>query len=393
MFVFPDMNKSFNMYTALVQEFHRNGHQVRAVGPALRGEKTRVQTEAEVQVLRVKTLPLKNVPHFLKGLSNLFLPYQYQRAIKKYFPAEVYDLVVIPTPPITLVDLASSIKKAQGSKVYLMLRDIFPQNAVDLGFMKKGGLIYRYFKGKEKKLYQVADHIGCMSQGNIAFIKKNNSGVSENKLHELKNFQISYQPSEANPNEIRQKYDLSDKFVVVFGGNMGKPQQLENVLELAQRCSEYSDVVFLLLGEGVRMRTLEKEIEALKIKNIRIQGTIPKQDYQNLISVCDLGLISLHKDFTIPNIPSKTLDYFNVGLPVLASIDRVTDYNQVLEEAGAGLWSFAGDHEQFKKNFDTLYQNKALRLQMGKNGRKYFEQNLTPDLAYKTIIQRLNQHQ
>jgi glycosyltransferase involved in cell wall biosynthesis len=97
----------------------------------------------------------------------------------------------------------------------------------------------------------------------------------------------------------------------------------------------------------------------------------------------------LHQNFTIPNIPSKTLDYFNVGLPVLASIDRFTDYDKVLEDAKAGLWSYAGDHQAFKNNFNLLYQNESKRKQMGINARDYFINYLTPEIAFQTVANKI----
>jgi glycosyltransferase involved in cell wall biosynthesis len=103
-----------------------------------------------------------------------------------------------------------------------------------------------------------------------------------------------------------------------------------------------------------------------------------------------VGLISLNERFTIPNIPSKTLDYFNVGLPVLASIDRATDYNVILDEASAGLWSYAGNHDSLMRNFESLYNDPELRRRMAQNGRDYFIRHLTPDKAYNTIINSLN---
>lgn len=387
MFAFPEMNKSFNMYTTIVEEFIKNNNDVVIVAPGK--EKTKLINEAGVDVLRVKTLPIKNVPNFLKGVSNLLLPFQFRKALKKNYSNKIFDLIICPTPPITLVDVVAAIKKKNNPIFYLILRDIFPQNAVDLGFMKKNGLLHRYFRGKEMKLYKTADHIGCMSQGNIRYLIGQNPEIETEKLHELKNFQKLYKGTFNKDPHLRRKYSLDEKFVVVFGGNMGKPQQLENVLELAKRCQEYPDVLFLLLGEGLQMKKLSELVNEQNILNIRIQGTIKKNEYQDLISTCDLGLISLHKNFTIPNIPSKSLDYFNVGLPVLASIDNATDFGIVLTEANAGLWSYSGDHKKFKKNFDLLYRNPELRNKMGKNGREYFEKFLTPEIAYNTIISKI----
>jgi glycosyltransferase involved in cell wall biosynthesis len=375
------------MYTALVEQFYDHGHQVDVVAPAGEPNKSELRRENGIRVLRVKTLPLKNVSIYVKGISNLLLPFQFKRAIKKHFQDAKYDLIIIPTPPITFADLATNLKKKHDARLYLMPRDIFPQGAVDLGFMKKGSAVYRYFRSKEKKLYRQSDYIGCMSPGNIKYIQKNNSFVPKDKLHELKNFQIKYKGF--GHNDLIKKYGLKGNFTVIFGGNMGKPQQLENVLTLAEKVSEYPDVFFLLLGEGVAMQKLKKNIEERKIKNIKIHSSISKQEYQDLLTVCDIGLISLNQNFTVPNIPSKTLDYFNVGLPVLASIDKATDFNEVLEEAKAGLWSYAGDHEKFKENFDKLYFDKPLRKEMAENGRKYFHKYLTPDIAYRTIMEKI----
>lgn len=390
MFVFPDMNKSFNMYTTIVEEFARNGHNVFVIAPASSREATGVNIEKGIKVLRVKTLPVKNIPVWMKGISNLLLPWQFKKAFKNYRQPTDYDLIIISTPPITLAGLASELKKKYRAKVYLILRDIFPQNAVDLGFMRKGGIIYRYFRSAEQRLYCLADRIGCMSRANVEYIKKNNPEISKSKIHVLENFQIPFVTDKHKAPEIISKYDLENKFVAVFGGNMGKPQQMENVLHLAKQCSELPDVIFILLGEGILTGKLRAEISERSISNIRLLDILPKTEYQSLLSICDVGLISLHENFSVPNIPSKSLDYFNVGLPVLASIDRSTDYGQLLNESGAGLWSYAGDHEGFKRNFDVLYRDKALRKKMGENGRAYFMKHLTPDIAYKTIISSLN---
>lgn len=387
MFAFPDMNKSFNMYTTLVEEFVNHGHEVTVLAPGK--EKTGVYEENAIPILRVQTLPIKNVPNYLKGISNVLLPYQFERALNKFYKGKSFDLIISATPPITLVDLAAKLKRRFGAKFYLILRDIFPQNAVDLGFMKNRGLLHLYFRRKERTLYAESDFIGCMSQGNIEYVKKHNPDVSIEKLHELKNYQKPYKGFGSNTNLLKEKYGIAGKFVVVFGGNMGKPQQLENVLALAESVLPFQDILFLLLGEGLQINKIEAEANAKGLTNIKIQRTIPKQEYQDLLSVCDVGLISLHKDFTIPNIPSKALDYFNVGIPVLASLDRATDFGKILDENECGLWTYAGEHEIFKQKLIQIYSNKELKELLGMNGKKYFMRNLLPEMAYSSVITKL----
>ncbi len=385
MFSFPHMDRSHNMFTTLVEHFYKAGHDVMVVAPGLDNSPTKLGEESGVSVLRVKTLPIKNVHHYIKGLTNIFLPYQFKRSIRKFLANRSFDLIISATPPITLVGVIAAMKRKHQAKFYLVLRDIFPQNAIDMGFMKKDGVFHQFFRKKEIRLYAEANHIGCMSEGNVEYITKNNPEIDRAKLHILENFQRPFAPPSV-PINLRSEFQLEGKFVVVFGGNMGKPQQLENVLELAYRCTEYQDVVFLLLGEGVHMERLKTISQNRGITNIRMQSTIPKSKYQQLISQCDLGLISLHEAFTIPNIPSKTLDYFNVGLPVLASIDRCTDYGNLLDQSKAGLWCFAGEHEKFKLLFDRLYKSNELRKEMGENGHSYFQDHMASAIAYQKVI-------
>lgn len=387
MFSFPDMNQSFNMYTTLVREFHRHGHEIVVVAPG--NKKTGVYQEDKIDVLRVKTFPLKNVIHYLKGFSNLLLPLQYYRALKKFYPSMYYDAIITQTPPITLTDLVSKIKRISRAQVYLILRDIFPKNAVDLGFLRKSSLLYKFFRAKEKLLYQIADHIGCMSEGNIRYILEHNPEVNHNKLHELKNFQIPFNASNDSAEDLRKRYDLIGRFVVVFGGNMGKPQQLENVLRLALSVQDYSDIMFLLIGEGVEMKRIERMVKEKDITNVIIKSSLPKNDYQALLSVCQVGLISLHINFTIPNIPSKSLDYFNIGIPVLASLDYATDFGKIIDDNKLGFWAYADQPDRLKERLLVLYKNEDLRKELGKNARTYFLKNLTPQIAYNTVYERI----
>ncbi len=95
-------------------------------------------------------MKLFNVGLLQKGLANLLLPFQYKKALKRSGLNLNYDLVIMPTPPITLAFLAKWFKRYYRSKIYLILRDIFPQNAVDLKMMSNKSLVYKYFRKKEK---------------------------------------------------------------------------------------------------------------------------------------------------------------------------------------------------------------------------------------------------
>lgn len=386
---FPDVSKSTILYTDLVQEFHKKGHDILVLAPAMDKKDTGLRLEGGVKVIRVATLPLFNVGAVKKGIANVLLGKQYKKALKANKIKMDFDLVIMPTPPITLTKTASWIAKKSGAKLYLILRDIFPQNAVDLKMMKEGGAIHSYFRKKELELYDVADSIGCMSPANVNYVKEHNPEMDHSKLHLLPNWEnlpTYKEASVSSTEELLNKYGIKDKFIVIFGGNIGRPQKMENIIDLAKKCQEIDDIVFFIIGTGTEKQKLSNLVNELKLPNVILENRIPKADYNNLLNLSQVGLISLSEDFTIPNFPSKILSYFGNKKPVLASVDLQTDVGLLLEETNSGLWAEAGKTEMLKEKLLELYNNKDLRITMGENGHKYMKENLLPENAYNTII-------
>ena len=164
-----------NIYCDLLREFDKNGHNVYCISPVERRYKVKTHCEENGKLLKLKIGNTQKTNIIEKGISTLLIQGQFVKAIKKYFKDVKFDLVLYSTPPITLGKAVKFIKKRDNAKSYLMLKDIFPQNAVDLGMMKKTGLksvLYKYFRKKEEKLYKMSDKIGCMSPANVEFLLK-----------------------------------------------------------------------------------------------------------------------------------------------------------------------------------------------------------------------------
>jgi glycosyltransferase involved in cell wall biosynthesis len=384
MIAYPNVARNTNMYTDLTSEFLRNGHDVYVAAP--HNNATLMNIEEGIKVLRIKTLPLFNTSFIKKGIANILLPYQYKNSIKRYFKDIYFDLVITPTPPITFIATISFLKKKNHAKIYLILRDIFPQNAKDLGIIKNP-IIFNYFRRKEKKLYRIADSIGCMSQKNIDFVYAHNKKVDLKKLHLLPNWT---RVNEINSSDIciRSRYNLINKFVAIFGGNFGIPQKIEFLIEVAEKL-EKKDIIFLFVGEGTEKSKLRKMVLDKNLENVRIIDQLPRDEYLEFLKACDIGLINLSNKFTIPNIPSRTLSYWSLRLPVLAAVDENTDYGELLEKSGGGLWSVTGDTEAYIANLISFYENPEKKKRMGENGYNYLVKELNSEIAYKTIISRI----
>jgi glycosyltransferase involved in cell wall biosynthesis len=124
---------------------------------------------------------------------------------------------------------------------------------------------------------------------------------------------------------------------LIYGGNLGKPQGIDFLLEALKSLSDQDDVFTLIVGDGTEYNKVARFLEAEKISNARLFKTLPKEQYTALLRTMDVGLVFLDHRFTIPNFPSRLLDYLDASLPVIAATDPITDIGLVLEKSGTGL--------------------------------------------------------
>ena len=282
------------------------------------------------------------------------------------------------TPPITIASVVEWAMKKYDCPSYLMLKDIFPQNGVDIRLFKKNWIIFNYFRKKERDLYAIASRIGCMSAGNKRYLLNNNN-IAEDKVEIFPNTKkISIHKFKNGKDDIlRKKYNIPHNVIIfLFGGNMGKPQALDFLVEAIIRLKDEKEIFFLLIGRGSEKARIRGLLEEKKQSNYLMLENLPREEYEKFATEADVGLILLDYHFTIPNYPSKILSYMELSIPVLAATDRVSDLPELIEEAGCGLVCFSNDSEKFIKNIKLLSLNEELRKTMGKRGRIYMEENL-----------------
>ncbi len=351
-----DMNNidSHGIYTDLLRGLRDEGHSVYTVYPSERRNKesTEYYSAGGVGILRVKTGNITKCNLIEKGISTVLIGSVIKSAIKKYLSDVKFDLVLYSTPPITFCNVIEYIKKRDGAKSYLMLKDIFPQNSVDLGILTRGGLkglIYKYFKGKERKLYALSDKIGCMSGANCEFVKVHNPEVDEKKLEICPNCVevVDMRVDEIEKLEMRRKFGLPEyKKIFVYGGNLGRPQDVPFIVECLKACEKIENAHFVVAGSGTDRHFLEEYAEG-NPKHLTLFGNMPKDEYDKMIACCDIGLIFLDHRFTIPNFPSRLLSYMQAGLPVLACTDVNTDIGSTVVKGGFGRWCESNSAEGF----------------------------------------------
>jgi len=387
--LFFTLNYKSGMYLQLADEFILNGHKVTFVSPTNIG-KNRIEKYKQHNVLLFRSNKLINVSLIRKGIANLLMPYQCKRAVSKFISHYDIDLILMSTPTLGFYESIKYLKKRNRDiRFYLILRDIHPEGAKFVG-LDKYKILYNYFRSMEKSLYNCADRIGCMSPHSMKFISNMNPEISKSKVELLPNWGTINNQNALIETNILEKYGLIDKFLVIYGGNMGIAQNLGIFIRLAKEKSKYKDVVFIFVGDGTEKKQLKKQADEIGANNVIFINSLPKKEYDELVKVSHLGIISLHPKSFFANIPSKTIGYMSARVPILASIDSISDYgNFVIDPSKAGLWSLANEFEKLSENFDIMYHNPILRNEMGENGYQYFINNWTTDKTYAQIIKSI----
>lgn len=387
-----------SIYSSLLRKFREKGYGVYIVTPRERslGLPTQLTEVEGLKILGVRTLNLQKTNLIEKGLGQVLVERQYKQAIKKHLKNINYDLILYSTPPITFPNVIAFLKKNNPkAKTYLLLKDIFPQNAVDIGMMTKTGLkgvLFRFFRNKEKNLYCLSDYIGCMSPANVKYILEHNPEVTADKIEvapnsvELKHDDNAILVKEA----IKEKYCLPiDKPIFIYGGNLGKPQGIPFLIECLDANAYREDCFFLVIGTGTELPRLMQWFDEKKPKNVKVMRGLPKAEYDELVRGCDVGLIFLDHRFTIPNYPSRILSYMENKMPVLCATDPNTDMGRIAEENGYGYWCESNNVESFTAILNKMIQSD--RKSKGEKGYQYLKDHYLVDNTYNAIMRHFKE--
>ena len=386
---------SRGIYIDLMRKFRNEGHNVYIVTPNERsfGRPTELKQVDGVNVLGVKTLNLRTSNVIEKGLGQVLVERQYKQAIKKYLKRVDFDLILYSTPPITFPKVIKYLKQHnKGAKTYLLLKDIFPQNAVDIGMMKKSGVkgvLYRFFRNKEKNLYRMSDYIGCMSPANVEYVLKHNPEISPSRVEVAPNSIELIFNGKQNDNEnrvgIREKYGLpTDNPIFIYGGNLGKPQGIPFLIQCLDANAERKDCHFVVIGSGTEQKKLVDWYESRQPQSVTIMEKLPKEEYDQLASTCDVGLIFLDHRFTIPNYPSRLLPYLENKMPIIAATDPNCDTGKIAEANGYGYWCESNSVDAFTKVVDKMIKSNL--KEMGEIGYRFLCENYLVQHTYNAIM-------
>lgn len=369
----------------LIKVFFNNGHKVSVVVPNDRknNEETYIYNDEKIKVLYVKTGNYQNdIPRREKIISVLTRNFLLKRAIKKYFKNEKFDYIVGYTPFMADYNLIKNLKKYYNSKTLLMLWDIFPQNAKDLKIIKNN-FVFKYFKYKEKKMYGIFDKVVCNCKGQIEYILKNNF-KEKKELLLVRNSEFIFNDN-AEIKDSKKEKDIT----VIFGGNMGIPQKLENLILMIKEMKNSNWVKFIFIGNGSEKNKLRKLKEELELENLQILDQVSRFEYEKIIKQSNIAMISLNENYTVPNFPAKVTGYCKVGIPIFASLDECSYkyLGKFITENNIGVISKAGNIRDMKEKFLYLVNN--LEKFSKEKIREVYKSEFNINKAYETIMQEI----
>lgn len=406
------------IYTDLLREFAVRGHNVYIISPFERRNVNLagiIKEDENVSILKVKIGNTQKTNIIEKGISTIFLEYQIKNAVLKYWGDVRFDIILYATPPVTFEKIISSVIKNVQDKffvkpvTYLMLKDIFPQNAVDLGMFGKDSPVYRYFRIKEKRLYKISDYIGCMSPENCRYLLRHNPEINKDRVEVLPNA-LSVEEKNSGSREtdagamvkmalkksrrknLEEKYNIpEDAVIFLYGGNLGKPQDIGYIINCLKANEGKKDRFFLICGSGTEYQRLLNYYEAVKDRdacNFHLEPVLSGEEYDMLSLGCDAGLIFLDHRFTIPNFPSRLLSYMQAGIPVLAATDINTDIGKIITKNGFGFWCESSSVENFTQEAEKIIENKDKLGEMGNKGMEYLFRHFTAAGCVEKIMAR-----
>lgn len=390
------------IYTDLMRKFRDEGHSVYILSPTERRDKrkTSIIQESGVQIISVRCLNVQKTSLIEKGVGQLLIEYLYKRALKRYCAEIKFDLILYSTPPITFSKVITEVRKYSPlSRSYLLLKDIFPQNAVDMRMLSKSGLkgvLYKFFRAKEKKLYALSDYIGCMSPANVEYVLKHNPEISAERVEVAPNSLELAGPCTSPLNGDLQEDGIKGlpnglveafrdgKPVFIYGGNLGVPQGIPFLIECLEANADREDCHFMVVGSGTHYQRLADWYEARKPKAVSVMKGLPKEDYDRLVQACRVGLIFLDYRFTIPNFPSRLLSYLEYKMPVIVCTDPNCDTGSIAQENGFGFYAPSNDVNAFTQVVDKMLASDMTA--MGEKGYQFLKENYLIEHTYNQIM-------
>jgi glycosyltransferase involved in cell wall biosynthesis len=371
----------------LAAEFLCQGHSPVMLVPAPNIDEPFVHENlAGVDVLRIRAPRTKDVGYVRRTLAELLMPFAMLRGLRRSQMRTIsWDAVVWYSPSIFHGPMVRALKRANQCRSYLILRDIFPEWAVDMGLMSRG-LPYRFFKVIERYQYSVADVIGVQTPGNLPYFA-DWSARTGGRVDVLQNW-LAAAPDTGCSISIADT-PLAGRKILVYAGNMGVAQGMDVLLDLGARLKHRSDIGFLFVGRGRDAQRLRTDALARGLDNVLFFDEIDPTEIPGLYAQCHVGLVALDPRHTTHNIPGKFISYMQWGLPVLANINPGNDLVELIQRERVGRVCITSSAEELGHLAEALIDDLEYSGDLSDRAKALAARMFSPEAAVKQIVAAL----
>lgn len=387
----PDSTRvGAKMMHELAVEFMHHGHEVVVITPGSSKQQERLQCDQidGVDIWRFKNGPIKDVPKVKRAVNESLLSVNAWRAISQRVKKQPFDAVVYYSPSIFWGALVRKFKKHCQCPTYLILRDLFPQWAIDEGMITEKSPITRYFRLFERVSYQAADHIALMSPKNLELFQG---------LHpELPNQHVLYNWAKLAPataltgqGSFRSRLSLEDKVIFFYGGNIGHAQDMANLVRLARGLKNNKQAHFLFVGQGDEVELVQQLVKDWQLDNVTYLPSISQESFKQLLAEVDIGLFSLARNHTAHNFPGKLLGYMVESLPILGSVNPGNDLLNVINDSNSGYAFINGEDDALLAAAKELLDCQQTRNACSTAANELLKETFSVESAAQVIAERL----
>ena len=373
----------------LAEEFARQGHKPTIIVPSPGlSNPWKLEHVGAVEVLRIRARPMRDIGYLKRTVNETLLPFMmiaglYRSPLWK----KRWDLIAWYSPTIFFGLLILLLKWRSKGHAYLILRDIFPEWAVDLNLIRKTP-IYWYFRCVAHLQYVAADTIGVQTEANLPYLSRwaHKTGRT---LEVLRNWQRFDIPGSKSSIDFPST-SLSGRKIFIYIGNMGIAQGMDILIDLAASLIDRRDIGFAFVGRGSEENRLRAMAAQRCMDNILFFGEIPPEEIPALLIQCYAGLIALDPRHKSHNIPGKLLSYLHAGLPVLGRANQDTDLITLINEENVGR-AFSGEALADMKAFVIkICGDNQLRDDMSGRARDLAQRWFLPSIAVEQVISHLS---
>ena len=372
----------------LSREFARQGHSLTVLLPSQdQKDPWRLEKIDDVQVLRLKAPRTKDIGYVRRTLGELAMPFAMLRQFRKSpLAGEQWEGVVWYAPSIFHGPLVSALKKSSCCKGYLIIRDIFPEWAVDMGLMGRG-LPYLFFDAIARYQYSVADVIGVQTPGNLSYFDSWRI-QPRRKLEVLQNWLDK--PAHARSPIRVSETSVAGRKIFVYAGNMGIAQGMDILIDLASHLRSRFDIGFLFVGRGSEVARLSALAKERKLNNVLFYDEIHPDEIPDLYAQCTAGIVALDPRHKSHNIPGKFLTYMQSGLPVLANVNAGNDLVQMIREEKVGQVCENNQTDDLAQCVQKLLEQIEIDTQLQRRCLRLFQREFAVENTVRQIISALS---